>query len=195
MHKQHTRWAQHTQSRHVIYALLKSNPTNLWLNLDYTAADFWHNLGLRVPDHRTTIHAAMCLHVSAYVYISTWVYHSPIIHCALMQCARGMVQLELGRLKAASWISSRRTSQGSQVCKSGMGSSLYSPDCAWPLFDPLQTLTTNTKPSCGIDHHFDTAWSTMGLFSGIKCTALIPVIQQCLHTHVLTCTGFVLCCL
>ncbi|MCJ8737698.1 hypothetical protein PDJAM_G00027050 [Pangasius djambal] len=33
---------------------------------------------------------------------------------AVLKCARGMVQLELGRLKAASWISSRRTSQGSQ---------------------------------------------------------------------------------
>ncbi|KAL7855204.1 hypothetical protein SRHO_G00173940 [Serrasalmus rhombeus] len=34
---------------------------------------------------------------------------------AVLKCARGMVQLELGRLKAASWISSRRTSQGSQL--------------------------------------------------------------------------------
>uniref|UniRef100_A0A8C1VLV7 PATJ crumbs cell polarity complex component n=1 Tax=Cyprinus carpio TaxID=7962 RepID=A0A8C1VLV7_CYPCA len=35
---------------------------------------------------------------------------------AILKCARGKVLLELGRLKAASWISSRRTSQGSQVC-------------------------------------------------------------------------------
>uniref|UniRef100_A0A4W5QZM6 PATJ crumbs cell polarity complex component n=1 Tax=Hucho hucho TaxID=62062 RepID=A0A4W5QZM6_9TELE len=35
---------------------------------------------------------------------------------AILKCARGMVLLELGRLKAASWISSRHTSQGSQVC-------------------------------------------------------------------------------
>ncbi|XP_051549154.1 inaD-like protein [Myxocyprinus asiaticus] len=34
---------------------------------------------------------------------------------AILKCARGKVQLELGRLKAASWISSRRTSQGSQM--------------------------------------------------------------------------------
>lgn len=79
------------------------------------------------------------------------------MHSALMQCARGMVQLEVGRLKAASWISSRRTSQGSQVCKSGLGSSLHSLDSACPLFDTLQTLTTNTKPSCGTEHHLDTA--------------------------------------
>ncbi|XP_036378484.1 multiple PDZ domain protein-like [Megalops cyprinoides] len=34
---------------------------------------------------------------------------------AILKCAKGMVLLELGRLKAASWISSRRTSQGSQM--------------------------------------------------------------------------------
>uniref|UniRef100_A0A8C7CXN9 PDZ domain-containing protein n=1 Tax=Oncorhynchus kisutch TaxID=8019 RepID=A0A8C7CXN9_ONCKI len=35
---------------------------------------------------------------------------------AILKCARGVVLLELGRLKAASWLSSRRPSQGSQVC-------------------------------------------------------------------------------
>ncbi|KAG5850925.1 hypothetical protein ANANG_G00087540 [Anguilla anguilla] len=34
---------------------------------------------------------------------------------AVLKCAKGTVLLELGRLKAASWISSRRTSQGSQM--------------------------------------------------------------------------------
>ncbi|XP_056132002.1 inaD-like protein [Lampris incognitus] len=34
---------------------------------------------------------------------------------AILKCARGPVLLELGRLKAASWISSRRISQGSQM--------------------------------------------------------------------------------
>ncbi|XP_041133960.1 inaD-like protein [Polyodon spathula] len=34
---------------------------------------------------------------------------------AILKCAKGLVSLELGRLKAASWISSRRTSQGSQL--------------------------------------------------------------------------------
>ncbi|KAI5101075.1 inaD-like protein isoform X1 [Silurus meridionalis] len=86
---------------------------------------------------------------------------------AVLKCARGMVQLELGRLKAASWITSRRTSQGSQVCKPGSGSSLHSALLALHVFpfDTLQTLTTNAKPSCGPDHHLDTAWSTMGLNS------------------------------
>uniref|UniRef100_A0A8C7R733 PATJ crumbs cell polarity complex component n=1 Tax=Oncorhynchus mykiss TaxID=8022 RepID=A0A8C7R733_ONCMY len=35
---------------------------------------------------------------------------------AILKCARGVVLLELGRLKAVSWISPRHTSQGSQVC-------------------------------------------------------------------------------
>uniref|UniRef100_A0A3Q3WB94 PDZ domain-containing protein n=1 Tax=Mola mola TaxID=94237 RepID=A0A3Q3WB94_MOLML len=35
---------------------------------------------------------------------------------AILKCARGPVLLELGRLKAASWISSRHNSEGSQVC-------------------------------------------------------------------------------
>uniref|UniRef100_A0A3Q4GME4 PDZ domain-containing protein n=1 Tax=Neolamprologus brichardi TaxID=32507 RepID=A0A3Q4GME4_NEOBR len=34
---------------------------------------------------------------------------------AILKCARGPVLLELGRLKAASWITSRRNSHGSQV--------------------------------------------------------------------------------
>ncbi|XP_024114569.1 inaD-like protein isoform X2 [Oryzias melastigma] len=34
---------------------------------------------------------------------------------AILKCARGPILLELGRLKAASWISSRSSSQGSQV--------------------------------------------------------------------------------
>ncbi|XP_039623169.1 inaD-like protein isoform X3 [Polypterus senegalus] len=33
---------------------------------------------------------------------------------AILKCAKGLVQLELGRLKAASWVSSRLTSEGSQ---------------------------------------------------------------------------------
>uniref|UniRef100_A0A8C9VDD8 PATJ crumbs cell polarity complex component n=1 Tax=Scleropages formosus TaxID=113540 RepID=A0A8C9VDD8_SCLFO len=45
---------------------------------------------------------------------------------AILKCARGMVLLELGRLKAASWMSSRRNSQGSQVRKCSPGSSVIS---------------------------------------------------------------------
>ncbi|XP_062252021.1 inaD-like protein isoform X2 [Platichthys flesus] len=42
---------------------------------------------------------------------------------AILKCARGPVLLELGRFKAASWISSRRISQGSQMSHVSGGSS------------------------------------------------------------------------
>ncbi|KAL1023163.1 hypothetical protein UPYG_G00037170 [Umbra pygmaea] len=46
---------------------------------------------------------------------------------ALLKCARGLVLLELGRLKAASWISSRRTSQGSQMSHVSSSSTVIMP--------------------------------------------------------------------
>ncbi|XP_029285116.1 inaD-like protein isoform X2 [Cottoperca gobio] len=47
---------------------------------------------------------------------------------AILKCARGLVLLELGRLKAASWISSRRNSQGSQMSHvSGNSSGVMAP--------------------------------------------------------------------
>ncbi|XP_074492726.1 inaD-like protein isoform X2 [Sebastes fasciatus] len=56
---------------------------------------------------------------------------------AILKCARGPVLLELGRLKAASWISSRRNSQGSQMSHvSGNSSGVVAP--------PL----THTSTSC-----------------------------------------------
>ncbi|XP_074523716.1 inaD-like protein isoform X2 [Halichoeres trimaculatus] len=42
---------------------------------------------------------------------------------AILKCARGTVLLELGRLKAASWISSRQNSQGSQMSRVSRNSS------------------------------------------------------------------------
>lgn len=47
---------------------------------------------------------------------------------AILKCVRGPVQLELGRLKAASWISSRHNSQGSQMSHvSGNSSGVVAP--------------------------------------------------------------------
>lgn len=47
-----------------------------------------------------------------YVYLSA-------VHCGLWfffsKCAQGLVHLELGRLRAGSWLSSRKTSQNNQV--------------------------------------------------------------------------------
>ncbi|KAM8874833.1 inaD-like protein isoform 3-T4 [Spinachia spinachia] len=67
---------------------------------------------------------------------------------AILKCARGPVLLELGRLKAASWISSRRNSQGSQM--SGSSSGVAAP--------PL----TNTSTSCNLV----TPETTESTFSG-----------------------------
>ncbi|KAJ8374834.1 hypothetical protein SKAU_G00054140 [Synaphobranchus kaupii] len=46
---------------------------------------------------------------------------------AVLKCAKGTVLLELGRLKAASWISSRRTSQGSQMSHASANSASATP--------------------------------------------------------------------
>ncbi|XP_059197112.1 LOW QUALITY PROTEIN: inaD-like protein [Centropristis striata] len=58
---------------------------------------------------------------------------------AILKCARGPVLLELGRLKAASWISSRRNSRGSQMSHvSGNSSGLVAP--------PLMHTSTSCDP-------------------------------------------------
>ncbi|XP_038554578.1 inaD-like protein isoform X2 [Micropterus salmoides] len=59
---------------------------------------------------------------------------------AILKCARGPVLLELGRLKAASWISSRRNSQGSQMSHvSGSSSGVVAP--------PLMQTPTSCDPA------------------------------------------------
>ncbi|XP_035379292.1 inaD-like protein isoform X2 [Electrophorus electricus] len=74
---------------------------------------------------------------------------------AVLKCARGMVHLELGRLKAASWISSRRTSQGSQ----SHGSHMTNNNTAAPTAPPpstarrpaqLETNSKNSGPEAGV---------------------------------------------
>ncbi|XP_049321952.1 inaD-like protein isoform X2 [Astyanax mexicanus] len=70
---------------------------------------------------------------------------------AVLKCARGMVQLELGRLKAASWISSRRNSQGSQMShasnmtnsNTGPPSAPAAPHTVTPSSQPLSTSRRN----------------------------------------------------
>uniref|UniRef100_A0A8C0YN92 PATJ crumbs cell polarity complex component n=1 Tax=Cyprinus carpio carpio TaxID=630221 RepID=A0A8C0YN92_CYPCA len=71
---------------------------------------------------------------------------------AILKCARGKVLLELGRLKAASWISSRRTSQGSQVC------SLY-PTPHWASLPRLK----NSKSSMLSSNPINSAWTEPGV--------------------------------
>ncbi|KAF4083191.1 hypothetical protein AMELA_G00137170 [Ameiurus melas] len=64
---------------------------------------------------------------------------------AVLKCARGMVQLELGRLKAASWISSRRTSQGSQSHACNMTNSNAVSPMAPPTAPQPSQLPSSTK--------------------------------------------------
>ncbi|XP_046906294.1 multiple PDZ domain protein-like [Hypomesus transpacificus] len=68
---------------------------------------------------------------------------------AILKCARGTVGLELGRLKAASWISSRRTSQGSQM--SHISCSSLPPHTTHPApsstYNPAPSSTYNPAPS------------------------------------------------
>ncbi|XP_058257347.1 inaD-like protein isoform X3 [Hemibagrus wyckioides] len=64
---------------------------------------------------------------------------------AVLKCARGMVQLEVGRLKAASWISSRRTSQGSQSHSSNMTNSNPVPPMVPPTAPQPSQLPSSTK--------------------------------------------------
>ncbi|KAI5626529.1 inaD-like protein isoform X2 [Silurus asotus] len=64
---------------------------------------------------------------------------------AVLKCARGMVQLELGRLKAASWITSRRTSQGSQSHTCNMTNSIPAAPVAPPTAPQLSHLPSSTE--------------------------------------------------
>ncbi|XP_027146407.1 multiple PDZ domain protein-like [Larimichthys crocea] len=65
---------------------------------------------------------------------------------AILKCARGPVLLELGRLKAASWISSRHSSQGSQMSHvSGNSSGVVAPPSDRTTSDP-PTSTSNAPP-------------------------------------------------
>ncbi|XP_057182396.1 inaD-like protein isoform X2 [Triplophysa rosa] len=69
---------------------------------------------------------------------------------AILKCARGKVLLELGRLKAASWISSRRTSQGSQMSHVSGNSSTPIPTVSTvapppAVAPPPQTLNNNNS--------------------------------------------------
>ncbi|CAK6981511.1 inaD-like protein isoform X1, partial [Scomber scombrus] len=72
---------------------------------------------------------------------------------AILKCVRGPVQLEFGRLKAASWISCRRNSQGSQMSHiSGNSSGVVAPlltqtpTSADPLTSDPPTSTSTAPP-------------------------------------------------
>ncbi|TRY85603.1 hypothetical protein DNTS_010177 [Danionella cerebrum] len=64
---------------------------------------------------------------------------------AILKCARGKVLLELGRLKAASWISSRRTSLGSQMSHASGNSSRQTPTPPAVAPPPSLNLNNNSR--------------------------------------------------
>uniref|UniRef100_A0A3B4GA71 PDZ domain-containing protein n=1 Tax=Pundamilia nyererei TaxID=303518 RepID=A0A3B4GA71_9CICH len=67
---------------------------------------------------------------------------------AILKCARGPVLLELGRLKAASWITSRRNSHGSQMSHASTNSSAV---ISWLKLDViLLSFYSSTRVSQGL---------------------------------------------
>uniref|UniRef100_A0A8D0KGN0 PDZ domain-containing protein n=1 Tax=Sus scrofa TaxID=9823 RepID=A0A8D0KGN0_PIG len=63
----------------------------------------------------------------------------------ILKCAQGLVQLEIGRLRAGSWTSSRKTSQNSQGSQNSTHSS-FPPSLA-PVITSLQNLVGSKRPS------------------------------------------------
>uniref|UniRef100_A0A7N4PSM0 PATJ crumbs cell polarity complex component n=1 Tax=Sarcophilus harrisii TaxID=9305 RepID=A0A7N4PSM0_SARHA len=63
----------------------------------------------------------------------------------VLKCAQGLVQLEIGRLKAGSWFSSRKTSQNSQTGLSSVRNS-FPPSLA-PVITSLQNLVSTKRTS------------------------------------------------
>ncbi|XP_074077388.1 inaD-like protein isoform X2 [Macrotis lagotis] len=62
----------------------------------------------------------------------------------VLKCAQGLVQLEIGRLRAGSWLSSRKTSQNSQMSQHSVRSS-FPPSLA-PVITSLQNLVSTKRP-------------------------------------------------
>lgn len=63
----------------------------------------------------------------------------------VLKCAQGLVQLEIGRLRAGSWASSRKTSQNSQGSQQSTHSSL--PPSLAPVITSLQNLVGTKRTS------------------------------------------------
>ncbi|KAK2835075.1 hypothetical protein Q5P01_015559 [Channa striata] len=77
---------------------------------------------------------------------------------AILKCVRGPVSLDLGRLKAASWISSRHNSQGSQMSHvSGSSSGVVGPSVTHTLTSPdppaAEPLTPSSSALSGLNNN------------------------------------------
>ncbi|XP_021261138.1 inaD-like protein isoform X7 [Numida meleagris] len=66
----------------------------------------------------------------------------------ILKCAQGLVHLELGRLRAGSWLSSRKTSQNSQVNQQSTHSHFH-PALA-PVLSTLQNFVSTKKSSADV---------------------------------------------
>ncbi|XP_040264025.1 inaD-like protein isoform X2 [Bufo bufo] len=63
----------------------------------------------------------------------------------ILKCAQGIVHLEIGRLRVASWVSSRKAHQGSQVGKSGAQS--VQPPALAPVISTAQNYSSSKRSS------------------------------------------------
>ncbi|XP_034978613.2 inaD-like protein isoform X1 [Zootoca vivipara] len=68
----------------------------------------------------------------------------------ILKCAQGLVQLEIGRLKAGSWLSSRKTSQNSQTSQHSVHSHFH-PTFA-PVISTLQNFVSTKRSSADSSH-------------------------------------------
>ncbi|NXD83065.1 INADL protein, partial [Halcyon senegalensis] len=66
----------------------------------------------------------------------------------ILKCAQGMVHLELGRLRAGSWLSSRKTSQNSQASQQNVHSHFH-PALA-PVLSTLQNFVSTKRSSADV---------------------------------------------
>uniref|UniRef100_A0A8D2L6H0 PATJ crumbs cell polarity complex component n=1 Tax=Varanus komodoensis TaxID=61221 RepID=A0A8D2L6H0_VARKO len=68
----------------------------------------------------------------------------------ILKCAQGLVHLEIGRLKAGSWLSSRKTSQNSQISQHSVHSHFH-PTFA-PVLSTLQNFVSTKRSSSDSSH-------------------------------------------
>ncbi|XP_076196160.1 inaD-like protein isoform X3 [Aptenodytes patagonicus] len=66
----------------------------------------------------------------------------------ILKCAQGLVHLELGRLRAGSWLSSRKTSENSQVSQQSVHSHFH-PALA-PVLSTLQNFVSTKRSSADV---------------------------------------------
>ncbi|XP_028345133.1 inaD-like protein isoform X8 [Physeter macrocephalus] len=89
----------------------------------------------------------------------------------ILKCAQGLVQLEIGRLRAGSWTSSRKTSQNSQQSQHSTHSSLH-PSLA-PVITSLQNLV-------GTKRALDPSPKNSGTDVGLRTIEIIRELSDAL---------------